>query len=66
MQDQKISSSQRLAEATKNLESALSRLKKLIIEQNNSLKEEQKLRTGVIEDLDKHIENLATIIDNNG
>jgi hypothetical protein len=66
MQDQKISSSQRLAEATKNLESALSRLKNLIIEQNNSLKEEKKLRTGVIEDLDKHIENLATIIDNNG
>jgi hypothetical protein len=66
MQDQKISSSQRLAEATKNLESALSRLKNLIIEQNNALKEEKKLRTGVIEDLDKHIENLATIIDNNG
>jgi hypothetical protein len=66
MQDQKISSSQRLSEATINLESALSRLKNLIIEQNNSLKEEKKLRTGVIEDLDKHIENLATIIDNNG
>ena len=66
MQDQTISSAHRLAASRRHLEDALSRLENLIIKQTYSLEGERQIRTQVIEDLDKHIANLETILEDNG
>lgn len=66
MQDQKSSSEKRLANAKERLKNSLTNLDSLIKKQNSRLKDEKKIRTEVIQDLDEHIENLETILKDNG
>jgi len=62
MQDQTITSEQRLAAAKERLKKSLTRLDGLIEEQNSKINNERNLRTQVIKDLDAHIENLEAIL----
>lgn len=66
MQEQKATSEQRLENAKERLKDALTNLDSLIRKQNERLKEEKAIRTEVIRDLDKYIDNLETILQNNG
>ena len=65
MQEQKTESEKKLECAKERLKNALTNLDLLIKKQNESLNEEKKIRTEVIQDLDKHIDNLETILKNN-
>ena len=66
MQEQKATSEQRLENAKERLKDALTNLDSLIRKQNERLKDEEAIRTEVIRDLDKYIDNLETILQNNG
>jgi flagellar biosynthesis chaperone FliJ len=66
MQEQKATSEQRLENAKERLKDALTNLDSLIRKQNERLKDEKAIRTEVIRDLDKYIDNLETILQNNG
>jgi hypothetical protein len=63
MQDQDITSEQRLEKAKERLKDSLLRLDELIQKQNKAVKSGQKLQTEVIKDLDKHIETLGKILE---
>ncbi|PIR39188.1 MAG: hypothetical protein COV35_01340 [Alphaproteobacteria bacterium CG11_big_fil_rev_8_21_14_0_20_39_49] len=65
MQEQKTESEKRLDGAKERLKNALTGLDLLIKKQNRNLKEERKIRTEVIKDLDEHIGNLETILKKN-
>lgn len=65
MQEQRTESEKRLEGAKERLKNALTNLDSLIKKQNENLKEERKIRTEVIKDLDEHIGNLETILKRN-
>lgn len=66
MQEQQATSEERLENAKERLKDALTNLDSLIKKQNERLKEEKAIRTEVIRDLDKYIDNLETILQKNG
>jgi hypothetical protein len=64
MQNHTVTSSQRLERAKERLKDSLLRLENLIQKQNNSIHKGHEIRTQVIRNLDLHIENLGTILQN--
>lgn len=62
MQDQSVSSAEKLQEAQERLSKSLARLESLIQGQEKTIETERTVRSQVIKDLDSHIENLENIL----